>query len=99
MEPRIRHYFPNCNETAIYKSGECKKCKNAKNREYAKSEQGKLVMEKCVTKQRIIRKLQKLGEISSALEKDLATLNIEDTIAEQNLERIQNIMQQLCIQK
>jgi len=99
MKHGIRHYYPNCTETAVYACNTCKKCKIAKTQEYAKTDRGKITVEKCVAKQTLHRKIRQLEKILQDVEKELAIVSSCDSTIKQDLEQIQSTLQRLCIQK
>ena len=90
----FRHYYPNCNSTEYYDDGICKECKNKKVSEYNAGEKGKSVKEKYIAKQRLVRRTNRIKEVTDHLKSDVEILGLTDHYLDE-LEKISDIIENI----
>jgi hypothetical protein len=90
----FRHYYPDCDSKEYYDDGDCKVCKTKKVTEYSVTDKGKLIREKYAAKQRLIRRVNRVKEITENIKSDVNILGLNDTYSKE-LEDISILIKQI----
>lgn len=90
----FRHYYLNCDSKEYYNDGICKECKNKKVLEHNTTEKGKSTREKYTTKQRLVRRTNRIKEVTENLKSDVEILGLTDHYLKE-LEQLSDIINKI----